>query len=233
MHNKPGLAVGRFALRTGPMLAAFDIFEITITGKGTHAALPSAGVDAVMVAGQMIGALQTLVRSNVHPVDSAVVSVTQMAGGDTWNVIPETVTLCGTARFFKKTVQDDIETAMRRLVEQLPRAFGATATLRYERRYPPLVNHVREAAIAASVAADLVGADNVDTAAMPAMAAEDFSFMLEAIPGAFINIGNGSAEGGCYLHNPHYDFNDAILPFGASYWVRLVETVLPSAGRGG
>ncbi|MGE0745158.1 MAG: M20 aminoacylase family protein [Rhodospirillales bacterium] len=226
MHNKPGIPVGKFAILSGPMLASYDIFEIAIHGTGTHAALPNSGVDAIVVAGQVVGALQTLVRSNVHPVDCAVVSVTQIHGGDTWNVIPATVVLRGTARFYKKSVQDAVEAAMRRLVDGVVAGFGARAEIRYERRYPPLVNHPSETEIAATVAGQVAGSQNVMRDILPAMAAEDFAFMLEKVPGAYINVGNGPGEDGCYLHNPHYNFNDDALVYGAAYWAQLVETVL-------
>jgi hippurate hydrolase len=212
------------------MLASFDIFEITIKGTGTHAALPNSGVDAIVVAGQMVTALQSLIRANVHPVDSAVLSVTKIHGGEAWNVIPESVTLGGTTRFYKKAVQDEVEAALRVMVDQIPRAFGATGELLYERRYPPLINHAAETDIAAGVAESVVGAENVNRDSMPAMAAEDFAFFLETVPGAFINVGNGPGEDGCYLHNAHYDFNDGALPYGVSYWVQLVETVLAPGG---
>ena len=233
MHNKPGIPVGRFAIRPGAMLASFDIFEIIIKGTGTHAALPNSGVDSIVVAGHMITALQTLVRSNVHPLDSAVVSVTQIHGGDTYNVIPESTVLRGTTRFYKADVQDRVQAAMELLVEQVAAAFGAEAELTYERRYPALINHEKEAELAADIAASIVGPENVDRDIVPTMAAEDFAFMLQSVPGAYINVGNGPGESGCYLHNPNYDFNDSALVYGASYWVGLVETILPAAGPTG
>ncbi len=226
MHNKPGIDVGKFAILKGPMLASYDIFEILVRGTGTHAALPNSGVDAIVATGQVINALQTLVRSNVHPADSAVVSITQVHGGETWNVIPDCVILRGTTRFYKKSVQDQVERALRALVEKTAAAFGASAEIRYERRYPPLINHAAETEVAAGAAAKIVGADNVLRDILPAMSAEDFAFMLEKVPGAYINVGNGPGESGCYLHNAHYDFNDDALLYGASYWVTLVESVL-------
>jgi hippurate hydrolase len=233
MHNKPGIPVGRFAIRPGAMLASFDIFEINIKGTGTHAALPNSGVDSIVVAGHMITALQTLVRSNVHPLDSAVVSITQIHGGDTFNVIPEATVLRGTTRFYKADVQDRVQAAMEKLVERVAAAFGAEAELMYERRYPALINHARETELAADIAATIVGPENVDRDIVPTMASEDFAFMLQSVPGAYINVGNGPGESGCYLHNPNYDFNDSALVYGASYWVRLVETMLPAAGATG
>jgi hippurate hydrolase len=228
MHNKPGIPIGQFGIRPGPMYASYDVFEITLQGFGTHAALPFAGRDPVVAAGHVITAMQTLVRSNVHPLDSAVVSITQIHGGNTWNVIPESIVLCGTARFFKDQVQDRVEEALHTLVRNTAAAHGVDAQIRYERRYPPTVNHEKETEFAARVAIEVVGTDRVDTNLVPAMAAEDFSFMLQKRPGAYINVGNGPFDGGSYLHNPRYNFSDAALPYGASYWVKLVETYLPA-----
>jgi amidohydrolase len=226
MHNKPGVPIGQFAIRPGPMLASYDIFEITLQGKGTHAALPYSGNDPVVAAGHVITAMQTLVRANVHPLDSAVVSITQVHGGETWNVLPESVVLRGTTRFFKTEVQDRVEAALRDLIQHAAAAHGVVAHIRYERRYPALINHARETELAASIAAEIVGDDRVNRDTTPAMASEDFAFMLQVKPGAYINVGNGPGEGGCYLHNPHYNFNDDALVFGASYWARLAETFL-------
>ena len=226
MHNKPGVPIGEFGIRNGPMLASYDIFEITIHGEPTHAALPYTGRDAVAVAGHLIQGLQNLVRLSVHPVDSAVVSVTQLHGGDTWNVLPAEVVLRGTTRCYKREVQDRLEDAMERLTKGSAQSFGVEIDFRYERRYPPTVNHPRETAIAAEVAADIVTEQNVDLDIMPAMGAEDFAFMLEKKPGAYIYVGNGESSDGCYLHNSRYNFNDDALVYGGSYWVRLVETQL-------
>lgn len=226
MHNWPGLPAGQFAIRPGPMMAAFDIFEIAITGRGAHAAMPHLAVDPIVAAAQVINALQTITSRNVDPLESAVVSVTQIHGGDTWNVIPETVVLRGTTRSFDPAVRDQIEPAIRRIAEGACSACGAQMALRYERRYPPTINAARETKIAAAAAASLVGESNIRHDLLPSMGAEDFAWFLERKPGAYIWIGNGTAESGRTLHNPHYDFNDAILPLGASYWVRLAETVL-------
>jgi amidohydrolase len=226
MHNWPELPVGQFAIRPGPMMAAFDIFEIEITGRGAHAAMPHLAVDPIVAAAQVVSGLQTIASRNVHPLEGAVVSVTQIHGGDTWNVIPEKVVLRGTTRSFNPAVRDQIEPAIRRVADGACRACGAQMTLRYERRYPPTVNHARETEMAANAAAAVVGEDNVKRDLVPSMAAEDFACFLEEKPGAYIWIGNGSAESGGLLHSPHYDFNDDILPLGASYWVRLAESVL-------
>lgn len=229
MHNWPGLDVGKMAVRTGPMMASFDIFEITVKGKGAHGAMPHMGVDSVVTASQIVNALQTIASRNTHPLDAVVVSVTQIHGGDAYNVLPDEVILRGTTRSFRPEVQDSIEPAMRRIVDGICQTMGATATVKYERRYPPTINTAPETEIAAKVAAQVVGDGNVHDDLMPSMGSEDFAFMLQQKPGSYVWIGNGSTEGGCMLHNPHYDFNDGVLPIGASYWAKLVETTLGKA----
>ncbi|EKE75082.1 M20 aminoacylase family protein [Oceanibaculum indicum] len=229
MHNWPGLDVGKMAVRTGPMMASFDIFEITVKGKGAHGAMPHMGVDSVVTASQIVNALQTIASRNTHPLDAVVVSVTQIHGGDAYNVLPDEVVLRGTTRSFRPEVQDSIEPAMRRIVDGICQTMGATATVKYERRYPPTINTAAETEIAARVAAQVVGDGNVHDDLMPSMGSEDFAFMLQQKPGSYVWIGNGSTEGGCMLHNPHYDFNDGVLPIGASYWAKLVETTLGKA----
>jgi hippurate hydrolase len=226
MHNWPGLPVGRFAVRPGPMMASFDLVEITVPGKGAHAAMPHLAVDPVVAAAQLVLALQTIVSRSIHPLDSAVVSVTQLHGGDTWNVIPEEIVLRGTARAFKTEVQDVVEAAIRRIAAGVAQATGAQIAVRYERRYPATVNSDEETEIAAAAAAEIAGADNVDRDPRPTMGAEDFAFMLREKPGCYLFIGNGAGSKVAGLHNPHYDFNDEILPVGASYWARLVEREL-------
>ncbi len=227
MHNWPGMPVGRFGLRAGPMMASSDVFEITVRGLGGHAALPHDGVDPIVVASAIVQALQTIVSRNVNPVDAGVVSVTQMRGGETWNVIPDEVVLRGTTRAFRPATQDLLENRLREIAEGLARAHGAEARVYYERRYPPTVNSAREAELCARVLEAMAGPENVERDIDPVMGAEDFAFMLQAKPGCYIFIGNGPGEGGCMLHNAHYDFNDEILPIGASYWARLVECTLP------
>ena len=226
MHNWPGLPVGQFAIQPGPMMAAFDIFEIEIKGRGAHAAMPHLAIDPIAAAAQVVNGLQTIVSRNTHPLEGAVVSVTQIHGGDTWNVIPETVVLRGTARSFNPAVRDQIEPAIRRVAGGTCHACGAEMRMRYERRYPPTINSRQETELAVTAAALLVGDDNVKRGLLPSMAAEDFACFLERKPGAYIWIGNGSDGDGHNLHSPHYDFNDAILPLGASYWVRLAEAAL-------
>ena len=215
MHNWPEVPVGQFAVRPGPMMAAFDIFEITISGRGAHAAMPHLAIDPIVVAAQLVTGLQTIASRNVNPAES-----------DTWNVIPETVVLRGTTRSFNPAVRDQIEPAIRRIADGACRACGAKMELHYERRYPALINTSAETEIAAATAASLVGERNVKRNLLPSMAAEDFACFLERKPGAYIWIGNGTAEAGGILHNPRYDFNDEVLPLGASYWVRLAEAVL-------
>src|SRR5215207_4448283 len=226
MHNWPGLPAGQFAIRPGPMMAAFDIFEITVAGRGAHAAMPHLGVDPVVAAAQIVGALQTIASRNVDPLAGAVVSVTQIHGGDTWNVIPDEVVLRGTTRSFDPAVRDGLEPAIRRVAEGACAALGASMAMRYERRYPPTVNSPAETEVAAATAAALVGGDNVRRDLLPSMGAEDFAWFLESTPGAYIWIGNRAGADQAMLHNPHYDFNDEILPLGASYWARLAESVL-------
>jgi amidohydrolase len=223
MHNWPGLPVGEFVVRPGPMMAAFDLFEITVRGKGAHAAMPHQGVDPVVVAAQIVSALQTIASRNTHPLESAVVSVTQIHGGDTFNVLPDEVVLGGTTRSFKPEVQDLIEANLRRAAESTAAAYGASVAVRYERRYPPTVNAAAETELAAAVLGEVVGEAKVRRDALPSMGGEDFAFMLQKRPGSYIWIGNGESAS---LHNSSYDFNDEILPLGASYWARLVERAL-------
>jgi hippurate hydrolase len=226
MHNMPGLDLGKFAVRPGPFMAAFDIFEIKVLGHGTHAAAPHLGTDAIVAAAQIVTALQTVPSRVVDPIDTVVLSVTQIHGGDTWNVIPEDVVIRGTVRAFKPEVQDLAEATIRRIAAGVAAALNVAADVRYERRYPPTINNADAAAFTVEVARDVFGERNLELDRDPKMAAEDFSFMLNVKPGAYVWLGNGPGEGGCLLHNPRYDFNDAALPLGASYWARLVETKL-------
>ena len=225
MHNMPGVPVGTFAMRTGPAMAAADRFTIDIEGRGGHAAMPNQNVDTVVVAMTIGQALQSIVARNVDPVESAVLSITTFHAGDAFNVIPQTAKLTGTVRTFKKEVQDLIEKRMREIIEGIAGAMGARATLDYDRGYPPTVNHATQTELAAKVAADIVGADKVTTDHPPLMGAEDFSYMLEERPGAYIFVGNGDTP---ICHHPAYDFDDSAAPVGASFWARLVETALPA-----
>jgi hippurate hydrolase len=225
MHNYPGLAVGQFALRAGPIMAAADRITIKIEGRGGHAARPHASVDTVLVGAQIINQIQSIVARNVDPLDAAVVSICVFQAGSTDNVIPQTALLRGTARSLTPQVRDQLEKRLQQVVTGTAQLFGATAKLTYRRDYPVTRNHERQAAFAASVAAQVAGRERVDDHAAPVMFAEDFSYMLEARPGAFIFVGNGASAG---LHHPAYDFNDEVIPFGTSYWVKLVETALPA-----
>ncbi|PWC56634.1 M20 aminoacylase family protein [Azospirillum sp. TSO22-1] len=230
MHNWPGLDVGRMAMRPGPMMASYDVFELTLTGKGTHAAMPHLGTDVIVAGTQIVNAWQTIASRNTHPVDSAVVSVTQFHAGDTWNVIPASAVLRGTTRSFRAEVQDTIERRMREIAQAIATVMGVEASFRYERRYPSTVNTADATEKARRAAARVVGTEALDLDPMPSMGAEDFSFMLQKRPGCYVWLGAGPSDGGRNLHSPHYDFNDEVLPIGASYWVRLAETVLPKAG---
>ena len=229
MHNWPGLEVGKFAISPGAQMASYDVFEIVLEGKGSHAGMPHLGRDSLVAAGQLITALQTIVSRDVDPIDPLVVSVTQMHGGDTWNVLPQQVVIRGTVRAFSPAVQDLAERRIGEIVHGQAATFGLRSTVRYEHRYPPTVNDPALAQIAADAAAALVGDDNVNRAPRPAMGAEDFAFFQQVRPGAYLWIGAGPGADGCMLHNPGYDFNDDILVLGVSYWVEVVARML---GRG-
>ena len=226
MHNMPGLGVGHIAASSGPVMASADVFTITITGTGGHAAFPHKTVDPVLIAGEIIVALQTIVARNTDPLHSAVVSVTMIAAGEASNIIPETATLTGSARTFTAEMRRLVEVNMKRMIEGIAAAHGATASLDYEHGYPATVNHRLESEIAARAAAAAIGAENVVHDFAPMMGAEDFSYMLEERPGCYVFIGNGEGDAHPMCHSPDYDFNDDILPIGMSYWVRLVEEVL-------
>jgi len=226
LHNRPQLPVGCFAMRTGPAMAAVDEFDIRIDGKGCHAAFPHYGRDPIVAGCQIVQALQSLIARQVDPLDQAVLTVTSFAAGDAYNVIPEAANLRGTVRSFKPATQDFLERRMTETVAGIAAAMGLEASLDYRRSAPAVVNHAEEAAFGADTAAEIVGETNVDRAPAPVMAAEDFSFMLNVKPGAYIWMGNGGAEEGKVIHSPHYDFNDAPLPFGASYFARLAERLL-------
>jgi hippurate hydrolase len=229
MHNRPSLAVGRFAVRAGPMMAGGAFFDIDVTGVGSHGARPEAGVDPVMVAVHIAATLQTIVSRNVPPVETAVLSITQVHAGDTYNVIPQTARLSGTVRAFSSAVMALIGRNLARVAEGVAQAMGARVTIDFRENFPPTVNDPGQAEFAASVCAELVGAAQVMRDPPLIMASEDFSFMLNEVPGCFINIGNGGADGACEVHNPAYDFNDAALPLGAAFFVRAAERKLAAA----
>ena len=227
MHNWPGMARGRIGVRTGAMMASADMFSIRIRGRGGHAAMPHHAVDPVVVGAQMVGALQTIASRTNDPLDSVVVSVTQFHAGTADNVIPDEAVLSGTCRALSPDGRDMIERRMRETVDGIAASHGIAADLNYRRNYPVLVNTAEETAKAARAAARVVGEANVAIDDPPVMGSEDFAFMLQAKPGSYIWIGNGvGEEGGCMVHNPHYDFSDEILPVGASYWAALVEQEL-------
>lgn len=228
LHNWPSLPVGSFAMSPGPAMAAADQLTIRLTGRGCHAAMPHLGRDPILGAALIVQALNALVGREVDPVDQAVVSITKVAAGDTFNVVPETALLLGTVRTFRTATRELLERRIGEVVAGIAAATGLAGSLHYHRGYPPTVNHAREAAIGADAAAEVAGEAQVDRAAPPSMGAEDFAFMLEERPGAYIRMGNGSDADGRVLHSPHYDFNDAALPFGISYWVRLAERCLPA-----
>jgi hippurate hydrolase len=220
LHNYPGQATGTFAVRPGAIMAAADEFTITIEGAGGHAAWPHNTIDPVVVAGQLIGALQTLVSRNTDPLDASVVSVTQLHCGSAWNIIPSSAVLNGTVRTLNETLRDRLEARLSHLVEGIAASFGARAVVAYHRGYPATINTPEHARVSAATAAAVVGTENVDGDARPTMGGEDFSYMLQRCPGAYALIGNGpSAE----LHSATFDFNDEILPVGASYFASLVE----------
>jgi amidohydrolase len=225
MHNYPGMAVGAFGIRSGPMMAAADYLVIDIEGIGAHAARPHLGVDTVLVGAQIINNIQSIVARNVDPLKAAVVSIPMFQAGNADNVIPQTVRLRGTARSLDEEVRVLLEKRLHQVVEGTAAAYGAKAKLSYRRNYPVLSNHEQQTGFAASVASQIVGGAQVDITLPPMMGAEDFSFMLLERPGAFIWVGNGESAG---LHHPAYNFNDDVIPFGTSYWVKLVETALPA-----
>ena len=224
MHNLPGLPIGQFAIRPGPLMAAADRIRIEVEGRGAHAARPHESVDTVLVACAIVQAVQSIVSRNVDPLDAAVVSITMVQAGFTDNVIPQTALLVGTARTLRPEIRDLVERRLREIVEGTAALHGAQAKLTYLRDYPVVVNHARETSFAAKVATEIVGQDKVETNILPIMGGEDFAFMLNRRPGAFIFAGNGDSAG---LHNPAYNFNDDLIPVGVSYWARLVETAMP------
>jgi amidohydrolase len=229
MHNFPDIPSGHFAVKAGAMMASFDCFEITITGQATHAAMPHLGNDAIVASAQVINALQTIVSRTINPADSAVVSITQIHAGNTWNAIPESVVLRGAFRCFSTTIQTTIAHKITQLVNSICSGFDLSADIRFNPEnagYPVTFNNEAETAIALKAAQAVAGEDCVNQQPVPSMGSEDFAFMLQEKPGCYLWIGNGSSENSCLLHNPHYDFNDEILPVGAAYWVKLVEMKL-------
>src|SRR3984957_3732091 len=223
MHNFPGLPVGEFAIRLGPIMASADHIAIELEGKGGHVARPQHSIDTILVGAQIINQLQSVVARNVDPLQAAVVSICMFQSGHTDNVIPQHAKLRGTARALTVEVRDLLRERINAIVEGTAQLYGAKAKITYTNGYPVVVNHERETAFAAGVAREIAGQDKVDTDTPPRMAAEDFAFMLNERPGAFIFCGNGDSAG---LHHPAYDFNDEAIPIGTSYWVRLAESAL-------
>jgi amidohydrolase len=239
MHNWPGIPTGSLSVCEGPMMASSNEFHVTVRGKGAHAAQPHKGIDPIMVAVQIAQAWQTIITRNKSPLDTAVLSITQIHAGSATNVIPDQAQMVGTVRTFTTDVLDMIEQRMQALATHIALAYDAEVDFSFKRNYPPLVNHARETQFALSVMREVVGADKVDDRVEPTMGAEDFAFFLQEKPGCYIFIGNGEGEhrdrghglGPCVLHNGSYDFNDQLLPVGASFWVRLAEKALPLQAR--
>jgi amidohydrolase len=237
MHNWPGVPAGSFGVIAGPMMASSNEFRVVVKGKGAHAAQPHRGIDPVMVAVQIAQAWQTIISREKNPLETAVLSITQIHAGSATNVIPDEAQMIGTVRTFSTEVLDLIERRMGEMAQGVASAFGAGVDFGFKRNYPPLVNDPERTAFAIEAMRAVVGAANVNTDIEPTMGAEDFAFMLQAKPGCYVFIGNGDGEhrsgghglGPCQLHNGSYDFNDQLLPIGASYWVKLVETGLPVA----
>ncbi len=231
MHNRPKLDVGKFAIRSGPQMAGGGLFDIHITGKGGHGARPETSIDPIIIGTQIIAALQTVVSRNVAALDSAVISITQMHAGDAYNVIPQEAVLRGTMRAFRKETMALIKERIETISAGIARTLGGSARADVRVAFPPLVNDRDSVKFISDVAASIVGEENMNREGPFVMASEDFSYMLEKVPGAFINIGNGGGEGGCEVHNPSYDFNDEILTLGATLWSRVVETRLSKDAR--
>lgn len=234
MHNWPGMVEGSFGVIPGPMMASSNEFKITLKGKGAHAALPHNGADPVFAIAQLATALQSIITRNKKPVDTAVLSITQIHAGFASNVIPDDAWLSGTIRTFTIPVLDLIEQRLRGIAQGIGQTFNCSVDIEFERNYPPLINHPQETAFAQKVIQDNFGHDQFVASTEPTMGAEDFAFMLEKVPGCYVFIGNGDGDhralghgmGPCHLHNPSYDFNDRLLPIGASYWVHLTRAFL-------
>lgn len=228
LHNWPELPPGEIGVMAGPMMAATDRFDITLTGRGGHAAMPHMAVDSVVAAAALIQALQTLVSRNTAPKDAAVVSVTRVHGGHADNIIPESVVLGGTVRSLTAAMRDMLEAGMRRVCTGIEAAYGVKLELSYLRGYPPVINAAAPTQLCIAAARDVAGAAKVHTDLSPSMCAEDFSYLSEAVPGCYIWLGTGLGRNDCGLHSPHYDFNDAVIPLGIRYWVTLTQQVLPA-----
>jgi len=235
MHNWPGMAEGTFGVVAGPMMASSNEFRVVIKGKGAHAAQPHRGIDPIMIAVQIAQAWQTIVSREKSPLDTAVLSITQIHAGSATNIIPDDAVMIGTVRTFTMPVLDMLERRMQEMAAGIAAGFNATVEFTFKRNYPPLVNHAGQTAVAVEAMRAVVGAGQVNTDVEPTMGAEDFAFMLQARPGCYVFLGNGEGDhraaghglGPCQLHNASYDFNDQLLPIGASYWIKLAEMSLP------
>ena len=230
LHNWPEMPAGIFGVGSGPIMAAADNFDLIINGLGGHAAMPDKCIDPIVIASQVVNALQAIPSRNTHPVDSLVISVTQIHSGDAYNVIPDCVTMKGSVRTFQTETRKEIPSSMLRVAEGVCQAFGANCELNYMLGYPATVNSVPETDISAKAVVDLLGEDNIIRNPTPSMASEDFSYMLEKRPGCYVWLGIAPKEGVSaeLLHSSRYDFNDDVLTIGASYWVKLVENELPA-----
>jgi hippurate hydrolase len=226
MHNMPGMALGEFAVIEGPVMAAGDVFEIRIQGRGSHAAMPHQGVDPVVVGSTLVIALQTIASRNINALDAVVVSVTEFHAGEAFNVIPDAVVLRGTCRTLDPAIHASMPDRFRRIVDGVCATYGASAEIDYRQTFPVTVNAAEPTRVAAAVATAVAGADRVTTARRPLMGSEDFAYMLNAVPGCYVFAGNGD---GAAVHHPEYDFNDELLTHGASYWTTLVERELKRA----
>lgn len=226
MHNMPGLPVGEFATRAGPLMAATVEFTVTLKGRGGHAAQPNKTIDPIVMGSQVVSAMQSIVSRSTNPVDSLVVSVTKFIAGTAYNIIPEEALIAGTCRYLNKEVGEMAVERLTEIANSVAAAHGGTADVKIDWNYPVTVNHEAETAFAADVASDIAGDNKVERNVLPVLGGEDFSYMLEARPGSFIFIGNGDTAG---LHHPAYDFNDEVIPHGISYWVKLAETALAPA----
>ena len=226
MHNIPGMPVASFAIKPGPIMAAFDVFNVKIIGKGGHAAMPQTTIDPIIIGTKIIDAYQSIVSRYIDPQEPAVLSVTQFHAGDAYNVIPNDIEIKGCTRCFSQKIQKQLEEQMHQITKSLCDAYGATYEFEFEHRYPATINSEEEAEIAGKVAQQVVGEERVNLSPTPGMGSEDFAYMLQEKPGSYIWIGNGDGEGSCMVHNPGYDFNDEILPIGATYWVKMAEEIL-------
>jgi hippurate hydrolase len=226
LHNWPGMPVGQFAVHDGPTMASADRFDVEIFGRGSHAAMPHLGADPVVAAAALVQAIQTITSRHLDPLDAAVVSTTLFHAGEAYNVIPDRAELAGTVRTFSAAVQTSVEQRLKGLCDGIAATYGVRVEFTYRRGYPPTVNTSREAALCAEVAAQ-VSSSKVVTDARPTMGAEDFAFFLQEKPGCYVWLGNGPGDNGCMLHNPHYDFNDELIPVGGAYWVELAKRLLP------